>query len=603
MEMHRKSILFTGIFSLIFGIAHAGPGDLDLTFNPLNGFVTYELPSEESYEHKDLDLQQDGKILVTGDSFDHIFIMRFNRDGSLDETFGTDGMVTYETIGFTAQVEIQSDGKIVFAGGNNGVALVLRYKDDGTLDSTFGTGGVVTSDPGLAENAEARAVFIQPDGKIIIACRAYDMDGPWMVFKALLLRYNSDGTIDGTFGTGGVVTYGGKGNTFITDIGALQRDGKILLGSQSVKDRIALLRFNNDGSLDDDFGTGGIARRKYENGFIREMAFQPNGKIVVLFLGSKLARFKKDGSLDKNFGRRGYLTYSRKKFDDGVSALAIQQDGKIMLAGYTRHNSEYRKSDLLVLRYKSNGILDDSFGVRGMATIDIDYEDHALNLDIQPDGKIVVSGYAESDGLLIRLQPSVTLFTPIGGEVIPSGSDHEIKWCSPNAGESFNLKYSVNNGRKWRKIVNGVFGTTYTWTVPVPRGNENKCLVKIIGFDDTGAKIGTDRSDKVFAIEVVKVTYPDGGETFTPLDTETITWNTNATRKPVAEAKLYYTKNGGKTWTLIGVDTGNSGSFEWTVPDFSNPKYKCRIKILLKGESGETVGKDASDGFFSIVPF
>jgi hypothetical protein len=128
------------------------------------------------------------------------------------------------------------------------------------------------------------------------------------------------------------------------------------------------------------------------------------------------------------------------------------------------------------------------------------------------------------------------------------------------------------------------------------------CLVKVVGFNASGIKVGEDQSDSTFTIEVVKLTSPDGGETLTSGSTHTITWRTNATIRPVASAKLFRTMNGGSTWTLIKTLTGNPGSYNWKVPSVTVPKTQCKVKVVLRDSGGVTVGSDISDAFFTIQP-
>jgi hypothetical protein len=162
------------------------------------------------------------------------------------------------------------------------------------------------------------------------------------------------------------------------------------------------------------------------------------------------------------------------------------------------------------------------------------------------------------------------------------------------------LRYSINNGSTWKLIGKNITGTSYNWTVPIPNNNKKNCLVKVIGFNAGGTKVGEDMSDSTFTIEVVKVTDPDGGETLISGTSHTITWLSNATTRPVASVKLFRTTNGGSTWTLIKTLTSNPGSYNWTVPNVSSSN--CRVKLVLKDAGGVTVGSDISDGVFTIQP-
>jgi hypothetical protein len=197
---------------------------------------------------------------------------------------------------------------------------------------------------------------------------------------------------------------------------------------------------------------------------------------------------------------------------------------------------------------------------------------------------------------------SVKLTVPNGGEVIPSGSLYTIQWRAAPEIVSFNLKCSMNNGRTWKPIDTGITDTSYDWQVPTPRKNKTKYLVKVIGYDTLGKKVGADSSDP-FTIEVLTVTSPSGGEICTSGDPYTITWTTNETKNPVEEAVLKYTRNGGRKWKKITtIEGSNPGTCSWTVPDVPKTKSKCKVKVVLKDAKGKAVGSGASDSYFTIEP-
>jgi uncharacterized delta-60 repeat protein len=196
--------------------------------------------------------------------------------------------------------------------------------------------------------------------------------------------------------------------------------------------------------------------------------------------------------------------------------------------------------------------------------------------------------------------PSLTLIAPNRGEVIPSGSQYTIQWCAPSQAVRFTLKYSIDNDSTWKLIVKNITGTSYNWTVPTPSNNRKECLIKVIGFNASGIQVGSDKSDSKFMIEVVKVLSPDGAESLGSGSVHTITWRTNATIRPVAQVKLFYSVNGGTSWTAIKTLTGNPGNYNWTVPNVLSSS--CKVKAVLKDSGGVTVGNDISDGVFTIQP-
>jgi len=200
-------------------------------------------------------------------------------------------------------------------------------------------------------------------------------------------------------------------------------------------------------------------------------------------------------------------------------------------------------------------------------------------------------------------QTSVNLMIPNGSEVIPSGSSYEVQWKAPSNAVNFSLLYSLDNGRTWKLIENEIKDKTFNWTVPIPRGNKRKCLLKVIGYDASDVRSGSDISDAPFTIEVVKLISPDGGEPLTSKTAHTITWTTNATKRDVARVKLYYTENKGITWNWITtIKDRNPGSYDWEVPSMLKTKAMCKIRIELLDVFGNLLGKDVSDSFFTIQP-
>ncbi|MGH7894039.1 MAG: hypothetical protein ACREQL_05175, partial [Candidatus Binatia bacterium] len=219
-------------------------------------------------------LQSDGKLVAVG----YWDVARYNTDGTLDGSFGTGGIVTrappYNDL---LAVVLQADGKIVVAGGeaasNHPYYALVRYNEDGTLDPSFGTGGSVRTDGGWGNAGSAlfNAVAMQPDGKIVTAgVRSGVIGGGTLL---VLARYNGDGTLDPSFGTGGMVTDAVMPGARTV---ALQPDGKLVaVGPWGVA------RYNADGTLDSTFGTGGVSI----GGGVRDPAgatLQPDGKLVVV---------------------------------------------------------------------------------------------------------------------------------------------------------------------------------------------------------------------------------------------------------------------------------------------------------------------------------
>jgi uncharacterized delta-60 repeat protein len=371
-------------------------------------------------------------------------------DGELDPTFGNGGKVLTDlkrSTDIAQAVAVQADGKLVVVGQtyqNNDYStedfVVTRYNPDGTLDDTFGSRGRVRTDfPGLA--AVPSAVVIQPDGKIVVAGGAFPLFTFLGNFE--LVRYNPNGSLDRSFGNGGIVTTVFPQGSYAFDM-ALQPDGKIIAagtvfvnfdpGEQSDTD-FALARYNPDGSLDTTFGNGGMVSTDFigmeDDAF--SVLIQPDGKIVAVGSANEGAnyydfaavRYLNNGTIDTTFGVAGkvHTDFGVRGFDRAHSA-ALQADGKIVAAGFAIPVSGINEK-FAVARYTSSGVLDATFGSGGKTRIDFgSCCQSASKVLLQGNGKIVTVGYADtessdSDFLLARLTPTGSLDNTfgVGGKV------------------------------------------------------------------------------------------------------------------------------------------------------------------------------------------
>jgi hypothetical protein len=126
--------------------------------------------------------------------------------------------------------------------------------------------------------------------------------------------------------------------------------------------------------------------------------------------------------------------------------------------------------------------------------------------------------------------------------------------------------------------------------------------VKVIGYDSSDKIVGTDRSDAPFTIEVLRLTTPNGGEQLTSNEPYFITWENNEPMNPVEKVRLFFSTNARGRWHRIETLMGNPKTYEWTVPPVKRTKTKCKVKVVLKDVSGNTVGSNVSDGYFTINP-
>jgi uncharacterized delta-60 repeat protein len=400
------------------GAAVAAPGALDLTFGS-GGVVTTDFGGSDSAEA--VAIQSDGKIVAVGGTFSFpsgdFALARYNADGSLDASFGPGGKVTTDFGGFDAAsaAVIQPDGRIVAAGrSGSGDFALARYNADGSLDPTFGSGGKVTTDFGGFD--AAFGVALQADGKIVAAGQG----GPGGGFA--FARYNTDGSLDPSFGSGGEVTTHFTSGVEVVIAVAIQLDGKIVVTGQTFAggfQQFALARYNADGSLDASFGSGGIVATNFgfDSAFGGALAIQSNGKIVAAGRAGTdflLARYNGDGNLDATFGSGGIVTTDfGGAFFDAAFGVALQSNGKIVAAGGTFNGFVGPSADFALARYNPDGSLDASFGSGGKLTTDFGGFDVARSVALQSDGKIVAAGTggSGSDFALARYLGDTSVIT------------------------------------------------------------------------------------------------------------------------------------------------------------------------------------------------
>ena len=300
--------------------------------------------------------------------------------GTLDPSFGTAGKVGLTGVGFSGAV-LQPDGKVVAVGTAGGDFVVARFNIDGSADTTFNVTGSRTVDMGGATDA-ANAVAIQADGKIVVA----GTDGA----NFAVLRLNADGSTDTAFDADGRVNID-FGGTDVAKAVVVQGDGRIVVAGTNGTD-FALARINPaDGSLDTTFTTTG--KQMVDLGGVADMAnavaIQSDGKLVVAGtngLDFAVIRLNPGGSLDTNFDGDGKLTLDLGGGADTARGITLQPDGKIVIVGSNG-------ADFAIVRLlPADGSLDNTFDIDGKRFVDISGVDNARAVLVQPDGKLVVVG-------------------------------------------------------------------------------------------------------------------------------------------------------------------------------------------------------------------
>lgn len=403
-------------------VAAAAAGDLDPTFGT-GGMVTTDIGRSTDIANA-VAIQADGKLVVVGQTYRHndfsdedFVVLRYNIDGTLDNTFGSRGKVRTDFPGLAAvpsAVAIQTDGKIVVAGGAfplftfAGNFEVVRYNPSGSLDTSFGNGGIVTTT--FPEGSYAFGVALQSDGKIIAAGTVFVdfVIGDSSDTDFALARYNPDGTPDTTFGNGGQVMTDFVGMEDDAFSVLIQPDGKIVAvgsaNSSATNYDFAAVRYLSNGTIDTTFGVSGKVSTDFgDQNFdrARSAALQSDGRIVAAgFAISQgggvqnfaVARYTSNGVLDTAFSGDGKTQIDFGNCCQSATKVLLQSDGKIITVGGS--NGESGDDDFLLARLSPRGALDNTFGVGGKVRTSFgDLNGGANGAALQPDGKIVAVGF------------------------------------------------------------------------------------------------------------------------------------------------------------------------------------------------------------------
>jgi uncharacterized delta-60 repeat protein len=409
-----------------FGLVrYLSDGSLDQSFG--RGGTVVIRSTQNAFVANALTLQPDGKVVLGGLISDvttgsiQLGVARYNLDGTPDSTFGADGAVSSAIGDAGAQanaVVIQPDGMLVVAGtafahGGPDQFVVARYRSDGTLDGSFGQDGVVVTPVGTAASS-ASALALEPDGRIVVVGTAYSNAATDDDFA--VVSYTRSGELDPAFEQHGIVTTDfssadakdGASLDRATAI-SLQPDGRILVGgfTRGVSQSFAVARYEPNGSLDTTFGRGGKARLPAREPLVSSIVLEPTGEIVLA--GSAVAdsrgtapfavvRLHSDGSPDETFGSDGLVTTSFDGSRSGARAVAAQSDGKLISGGAkfgapSASGDALGESGFALARYNSDGSLDASFGDGGRAVSSLgDAGATPVALAVQPDGKILAAG-------------------------------------------------------------------------------------------------------------------------------------------------------------------------------------------------------------------
>ncbi|WP_343632431.1 T9SS type A sorting domain-containing protein [Fluviicola sp.] len=331
----------------------------------------------------------------------HLTVTKHSHNGILLSNFGTNGMVktTIDYSEFPLDIRLQNDGKILVAGSSylgptpsgpgDYNSFVVRYTTTGSLDNTFGNNGIFKlSHP----NSHIAKMIVPGNGSVLLAGNSYG--------TGVVSKINSSGVLDPNFGNSGSKFLSDANFTFILWDAILLSDNTILCVGYDITDqnnmKVAYCKLDLNGNFVTSFGTNGkvIADLYPFSGspevdeFLQKAVELPNGQIVMggQAMGAILAKINPDGTFDTGFGTNGVVTHSYPYVD-----FAVQPDGKFLIGG-TQEVSLYN-AGFSITRLNSNGSTDNSFNGTGTFTVDVSPDhDYLQTIELKTNGHIIVGG-------------------------------------------------------------------------------------------------------------------------------------------------------------------------------------------------------------------
>jgi uncharacterized delta-60 repeat protein len=407
-----KNLIFLIVSILIFNKAFSQI--VDSSFGT-NGIVVTDLTLNVDALHA-MKLQPDGKIIATGFSNNKLTLVRYKPNGLLDAAFGINGIAaTNFSCNFSSPYEVSllPDGKMLLLCANASSMLLTRHNANGSLDSSFGENGIANISQAVP-GAYCSGMSAVADNKIIVAGSiSYD--------SIFLIKYNADGHIDVSFGNQGYVKTRmpeGYSNIIAEDF-CVQTNGDIFFAGNVGNETTGyadffLCKINANGTLNQGFGNAGFKVTDVDGAFVNDYlgSIEPGPAGKLLLSGASntnfiLAMYNIDGTLDTAFGTKGITRVNVGGIYRKCADMVIEPNGKIVLAGYIG-------DDFGSVRINVNGVIDSSYGTNGIFRIDFGNSYDYSNVIIrQPDDKFVMGGWtsffcADRAFALIRFSASST---------------------------------------------------------------------------------------------------------------------------------------------------------------------------------------------------
>lgn len=434
-----------GAFSGVFINKHLENGTADTSFGT-NGTVYYTNYAVANSLLTALKIQPDGKIILAGGISGQAEVRRLNANGSPDTTFGNNGIVSISGLNYVGTMSLAPDGKIVAVGqywnGEINVYQMHRYNADGSVDSTFGNNGMVHANVTSYKFDLASDVVVQPDNKIVVAGRSY-----LTLENAVISRFNQDGSPDTGFADNGVAIVplsDDAGNGTFERV-ALQPDGKIVAAGYAIglfgtggynSTNPAVARLTTNGSLDTTFGTNGkviLATNFNANDQFNALHLQSDGKILAGGSASYpfpyirsvfyLTRLTGTGVADTTFGSDGKLllefTGSNGDYLNYLQDIDQMTDGRIVTTGFTGI-SAIEQMQMIICRFKN----DDTVGIKNAESLFVTVHPNPATDMIHvslPAGSCAVNIY-NMQGQLVLNQPGKSFSGSVSLNALAAGT-------------------------------------------------------------------------------------------------------------------------------------------------------------------------------------
>ena len=473
---------------------------LDLEFNGGSALADFSSAEDFGYSTHVMD---DGRILVAGFASGgttgrDMAVVRFSKNGQLDTSFGSGGMVRVDLGSGQDQaysVAVDGGGRVVLAGAtrtlNGGFDFaVARLNADGSLDGNFGSGGKVVVDFSRGFD-QAYSVAVHGTGLVVAGSANFQFG---------LLRLNGDGSLDTTFGVNG------RRQTYLAGYGSeayaldVQGDGRILAAGYAYFDdtsesNVALVRYNPDGSLDTTFGVNGVTTQdfggyddaarsvKVVDGAVY-VAGQSNDDVLV-------AKFSAQGELDLDFaGGAGKFTFDVNGESDAAYGLTVDSDGGLLVSGHVRENND---RDFAVLKLRGDGSCDENFARGGLFRHDLGSNDEsAQSVAVDADGNVVLAGFAATsrghDFAVVRLRTTPPNEAPVAdagaGYTVVEGTGVQLTGASSFDPDGTVVSY------EWDLDYDGTFAADATGmlaTFSAADRDDGPVVVALRVTDDKGA--------------------------------------------------------------------------------------------------------------------